>query len=225
MGLFSERWEREHHLARDPEIDMHARADHPVQGDLLVWSDEYGKMIPATPPVMPNIGDTIADEDLIWWDDTDSQLEPVSPLDAFSAAAAYGSLSVLDGAATQAVTSTPAKLDAFAVDGPAALTVPDNTTDDILIGAGGGGDYEVQFNASFSYAAAAVVQFRLRVDAVESALGGQVEVLTGGDIVNVSFGGVVALADAEDVTVYVEASADDNITVIDAQLVIKRLHS
>lgn len=222
MSLFSKRWQLEHFLPRDPKIDE--SANHvPVHGDLLAFDSEVGKFVSATPPVMPDIGASIDDMDLIWWDATDAQLEPVTPLDVVSAQAAYGSLRVIDGAATQAVTSAPAKLDAFAADGISALTTPAHATDDITIGADGGGDYEVSFSASFSYAAAAVVQFRVRVDGAETELGGQVEVLTGGDVVNVAFADNMALADAEVVSVYVEASADNNITVIDAQLKLHRL--
>lgn len=226
MGLFTKRWQREHHLARDPEIDIHAVDGHPVVGDILVWSDDYGgKMIPASPPIDPTLVDAVADQDLVWWDATDAQLEAVSALDVVSSQAAYASMTVLDGAVAQAVTAVAAPLDSFDTNGPSSFVTPDHTADTLTVDVGGAGDYEVSFTASFSYAAAAVLQFRLRVDAVETSLGGQVEVLNVGDIVHVSFNGFVTLADAEVVTVYVEADADSNITVIDAQLKLMRVHN
>lgn len=223
MSLFSKRWQLEHWLPLQPPIDEDANHE-PVHGDVLAFDSEVGKFVSATPPVQPDIGLTIADQELVWWDATDAQLEPVSAITVVSSAASYGSLSVLDGAVAQAVTGTPDKLTAFTTDGPSSYLVPANATDDITVGVGGAGDYMVTFSASFSYVVAATVQFRLRVDAVESALGGQVEVLNAGDIVNVTFSGLVTLADAEVVTVYVEADADNNITVIDAQLVLNRIH-
>lgn len=223
MTLFSKRWRLEHFLPRDPNVDEDVNHE-PVHGDLLAFDSEVGTFVAATPPIQPGIGTVVTDGDLIWWDAVDAQLEPVSVLDAIDSAAAYGSILVQDGAAAEAVTGTAAKLASFAANGNAsAFIVPDHTTDDLTVAVGGDGMYEVKCSLSFSYGAAAIVQFRVRNGVVETVLGGQAEVLNAGDVVNVSFGGFLALVATDVISVYVEANADNNITVIDAQLSVNRI--
>lgn len=244
MGFFTSRWQKEHFIPRDPEIDMHARSDHPVQGDLLVWSDDYGKMIPASPPIAPDIADTIADGDLIVWNGTTEQLEPLTPTfdltdvgtvaDEFLLwntgnaawepsgiaylAPAYGGLSVAGSVVTQAVTSTAAKLELFDTNDPAALVTTDHTTDTLTITEDG--TYKVDFSVAYSHAAATTVLFGIRIDGVGTAY----QMLGAADD-TLSINGILQLVAGEVITVFVSnnAGGDGNLTVSDAQLILNRL--
>lgn len=244
MGLFSARYRKFHFRPRDPEISMHARPDHPVQGDLLVWSDDYGKMIPASPPIDPDIVDVISDGDLIVWDATDAQLEALTPLFDLDGAGsvdnelllwddgagewaasglvysapAYGVLAVAGGVAAQAVTSTAAKLTAFDTNGPSSLATVDHTDDSITVTEAG--FYAVDFSADYSHAAATGVYFSIREDGVGTAY--QASGLADD---SVTAHGILELAAGAVITVYVSnnVGGDGNLTVANAQLRVMRI--
>lgn len=143
----------------------------------------------------------------------------------------YGQIYVHDGAAAQAVTSTPAKMTGFATVGPSsnlreggADVVPDLSNDQIAVKAGG--VYEIIVNASIQISAASIVQLHARFGTTEIAsLGAQHEVITAGadKAVNLAFSGVYVPATDGNISVYIESSNNANITPVHASLSIKRI--
>lgn len=246
--MFTPRWQKEHWVPRDPAIDEDANHD-PVHGDVLAFDSAVGKFVSATPPVVPGIGALINDKDLIWWDAADNQLEPVTPTLAADEAGtlgldgeiltwnetggvweasgfvvlepAYAHIYAQDAAVAQAVTGAPSKVTAFAADGVSNLATPDHTADSITIVENG--IYEVDLSVTYTYGAAAVVQMHVLVDAAESIIGFQQETLNALDVMTAHAHAPLALEAAEVITVYVEASADNNITISDISLSVRRI--
>jgi hypothetical protein len=221
LQLDSDRFRLFYQLPLQTHVEVPDRstdANFPADGDLLEYRTAVGKFTPSTPPVPMTIPDAAVDGTLLIWNDTTEQFEiSTTPwLDP-----AYGEISVKDAAVTQAVTAAPAKLAAFDTDGLASLVTADHTDDSLEVLSAG--KYKVVFTATFSYAAAAVVQLHIRVDAVESQYNFKLESLTSGDVLNGSCHGILDLAVNEKVTVYVEADSDANITVSDAQLTLERI--
>ena len=215
--MFSKRYRLFNFIPRDPGIKEDA--NHvPVHGDLLAFDEDVGKFVSATPPIIPGIGALGYEGALLVWDNTNNY---------FTASAtpwldpAIGDISCQDVAVAQAVTATPAKLLAFDANGLAMLVTPDHTDDSLEVEVDG--FYEVHFNVTYAYAAAGVVQFHIRVDAAESIYGFKQETLNVGDIMNGSCVGRLNLGAEDVVTVYVEADAEVNLTVSDAQLTIQRI--
>ena len=83
------------------------------------------------------------------------------------------------------------------------------------------GNYDISFQCSFSGSVSALVQYRLRVDAVEQSFGCNRKLGTGGDVGSCSFFAPGVTLTATDVlTVYVETDdpgTGDQVTVVDAQ--------
>jgi hypothetical protein len=221
MSIFSNRFRGFHEQPIQTHVkvpDKPSDPNFPVHGDLLVYSDEVHGYIPVTPPIAQGSYPLAVDGSLLVWDTT-LEVFVVSTTPWLDPA--YGDVSVKDAAVAQAVTATPAKLTAFDTDGIAALVTPDHTDDSLVVTEDGA--YEVEFTVSYGYAAAAVVQFFIRVDGVESQFGLKQETLNASDVMNASLKGRIDLTAAQAVTIYVEAGADANITVSDATLTIKRI--
>ncbi len=129
----------------------------------------------------------------------------------------YGGIYVEDGAAAQAVTTTPALLTGFAANGLFAGTVPDHAADTITLP--NAGIYAVQFDASFGGdGAAATYRFVLRQNGVAVPGASCRTRLAAGEVHAASFLALVNVAANDALSVYVQADASRNLTVVDAAL-------
>lgn len=135
----------------------------------------------------------------------------------------YGGLYVADGASAQAMTTTPAKLTAWAGNGASNGTTPDHTSDIITIDTNSDGVYSVNFNVAATGNAGTIYVFMLYKNA--SAVTGYQCRLTGAaNAATASLCALVTSVVATDTfSIYCKTvSGSQNVTVIDAQLVIRR---
>lgn len=136
----------------------------------------------------------------------------------------YGGIRVADGSTAQSgITTTPELFTGFAANGLSSDMTADHTADSITVGTDG--IYFVYFQVSYSGTGNAVVEFHLRVDAVEQAVGTHRKVAAGGDTASASFGDFLSLSAAEVVTVYVQTDQGGGaaITAIDATLLALKI--
>lgn len=147
---------------------------------------------------------------------------------------AFGSLFVADGAAAQALTTTPGLMTGFATEGHAADefgdlgVVPVLASDHLTLKSGG--SYLLSFHASGSSdnAGARVIEAVLNLDGAELALGqGHCSAGFVQDVIqDMGFSNVpieVAEGDDVDVSVFLESSAGTNYTPVHASLTAVRV--
>ena len=157
----------------------------------------------------------------------DNTAGAISPQDLrdmlLSLSSGYGMIYVQGGSTAQgSLSGTPAKLTAFAGNGVSSDTTPDHTDDSIAIGTAG--KYLCSFHCSFTGTGSSTFQFRIAIDGVESVIGFERAFPAAPNYGSASCAGVLSLAAAEKVTVYV--SSDDggtSVTVSDAQLTVSRI--
>lgn len=132
----------------------------------------------------------------------------------------YAAISVIDGAAAQAVSATPSKLSCFAANGPSAGATPDHTADQITVGVSG--DYWVEFSATIG-GDAETYEFRLRKNGVAEGSLACAAKLGATDTQHTGFAGVVTLVQGDVLTIYAAAGGAANLTVKHAALAVKRI--
>lgn len=131
----------------------------------------------------------------------------------------YGSINSVEGDAVSISTiGTTAKLlDAFTNNGPTNGITADQAAGTLTVG--GAGDYFISFHVTFATAAAGdagLYEFGVRADAVESALKVKVQMSGSSDTHTVSMSGILALADSDVLSIYVEsdeAGGTDDINI------------
>jgi hypothetical protein len=158
-------------------------------------------------------------------DNTSGAISPQDLRDfLLSVLSGYGHISVLGGATNQgSISSTPAKVTAFAADGPSSSDVTPAHGDDSIT-AGLAGKYETNFQGSFSGTASKTFLIRAYVDGVVTTIGCSRKLGTGGDVGSCSFTGILNLTAGQVVTAYVSSSdGGTDFLLVDGQLSLKRV--
>jgi hypothetical protein len=139
------------------------------------------------------------------------------------APAGYGEINVADGVATEAITTTPVKLDLFVNNGLFASTTPDATNDRITIDVSG--VWKVMFQMAFSFSPGnIVVESHININQVEQLQGFHRKIGTAGDEGSASCFGVFNLSAGDQIEIFTNVVAGSGtITVIDAQLIAERI--
>lgn len=137
--------------------------------------------------------------------------------------AGYGAINVDDGSNTQALTTTPAKLDLFVNNGVSLLTTPDATNDRVTVSVSG--VYKVFHQSSFSFSVGnIVIEAHIYINQVEQPEGFHRKIGTAGDAGSASCAGLYNLTADDEIEVYYNTgSGSGNITVVDAQLIVERV--
>lgn len=157
-------------------------------------------------------------------DNTTGQISPQDLRDAIVSQSVYGSIGATDSADTQATSATPAAVAGFDTNGPSNGTTPDNTTDDITIGANSGGDYEVHFHASFTGTTNETYTLHLIDDGAEVGGGCSASRKTSNaDVGSVSFNCQASIAGGSVMEVFVESGGAATFDIDHAQFSLKRI--
>jgi len=153
----------------------------------------------------------------------------VSPQDLrdflLSVLSGYGTIYVQGASTAQgSITTTPgAKMTGFGGNGESSSDISADHTDDSLT-VSVAGKYMVNCQLSFSGTASKTFHFKAHVDGAASLLGCSRKLGTGGDVGSCSFSGILDLAAAEVVTVYVYSSdGGTSMTLVDGQLTLTRV--
>lgn len=174
---------------------------------------------------MADTARTLAALQTLLADNTSGAISPQDLRDfLLSVLSGYGHISLLGGATNQgSITTTPAKVTAFAADGPSSADVtPAHGDDSITVSLAG--KYEVNFQGSFSGTASKTFLLRAYVDGVITTIGCQRKLGTGGDVGSCSFTGILNLAAAQVVAVFVSSSdGGTDFLMVDGQLSLKRV--
>ena len=174
---------------------------------------------------MADTSKTLAEILALLADNTTGAISPQDMRDTIlSCLSGYGHISVLGGATNQTgITSTPAKLTAFAADGPSSSDVTPAHGDDSLT-VTIDGKYKVEAQLSFSGTASKTFLVRAYVDGVVTTIGCQRKLGTGGDVGSCSFNGILSLTAAQVVTLYISSSdGGTDFLTVDGQLCLTRV--
>jgi hypothetical protein len=136
---------------------------------------------------------------------------------------AYGVLNVNDASTAETlVDATPRQVTAWTIDGLNHNTTPDNTSDDITINLAG--DYSVCVSISFSGTSSKTFRLEIYKNGSGTGFACKRKLGTGGDVGDVSFKGIIALAATDTIEVY-QWSTDGGtaLTISDAQLLVERI--
>ena len=137
----------------------------------------------------------------------------------------FAEIYIKDGSTAQnGLGTTPVLMENWAADGESESSTPDFANNKITVGTTG--IYKVHLSLSFSGTANAEFQAFVRIDGVESVLGLQRKMGSGGDIGSANTTGLLSLTAGEDITVYIETDdggAGDAITAVQAHLAMFRL--
>jgi len=138
----------------------------------------------------------------------------------------HGAIFVSAGAASQSLSATTwTKITQFAADGENNLTTPSHSNDKITLTVAG--SYVVAFSLSFIGAPGVVYQVGAYLGgSLATACRSSVDVVVGTATsrYNLSATGILAATAAQDLELYVHASAAATFGVIDAQLIAFRVH-
>ncbi len=136
----------------------------------------------------------------------------------------YAWIYVESGAVAQTVNIAAAKLTGFAAAGtPSNGPVPDAVNDQITTPIAG--DYLVEGDFALTATAARTVQFQLRKNGVAVAgARSRAKFNASGDLLELSFAGLVTCAANDVLTVYAAADVDgSSITLVDGSLIVRRI--
>lgn len=173
---------------------------------------------------MADTAKTWAEIQALLADNTAGEISPQDLRDAIlSCLSGYGHISVLGGVTNQgSITATPAKVVGFAANGPSSNMTPSFGDDQITVGITG--KYLLNAQVSFSGTASKTFLLRARIDGVVTTLGCSRKLGTGGDVGSCSFNGLLSLAAAEVVTLYVSSSdGGTDFLLVDGQLALNRV--
>jgi hypothetical protein len=135
----------------------------------------------------------------------------------------YGEINVDDGVATEAITTTPVKLDAFVNNGLSSSTTPDAANDRITINVAG--KWKVMFQASFKFSPGnVVIESHININQVEQGQGFHRKIATAGDEGSASCFGIFDLSAGDQIEIFTNTvTGSGNITIIDGQLIAERI--
>lgn len=157
-------------------------------------------------------------------DNTSGDISPQDLRDFVVSTGVFGAIFVSDGAASQSVSSTPAKLTAFDTNSALASGVTeDQANDKLVIGTNGAGTYVVFAPISFSGTANKIATFEIYNSGVATGFKTTRTISSGGSVGSTVAFGLLSLDDGDEVEIYVSTATDGNsITVTQAALFAAR---
>jgi hypothetical protein len=172
------------------------------------------------------MADTIRDRTTILSLLADNATGDISPQDHRDAIVSmhgvYGEIRLEGGSTSQTgIGTTPTKVTGFATDGLSAGATPANATDQIAVGTAG--TYLCLFSCSLTGSDNEPFKFELALNGTGTGHSASVEVITSAER-STSFVGLVTATGGDLFTVLVNATqAAQQITPIDAQLIVRRI--
>lgn len=142
-----------------------------------------------------------------------------------SLAGCYAEMRVVAGVTAQTGITTAVPFTGWTTDGESRDVVPDFAAGTLTIPADGAGDYDIEVQGLHISAptASRTFTFELYVNGVASGHLGTFVVGAGGEAFDVNIGGIITLADADEIELYVAASGSADITPTTGRIRARRL--